>query len=57
MLGSALNKEECLEYEMHHLVKSVLLQDPKLSQLLHAQIDARYDEKLLQSLLEGAMSP
>lgn len=55
-LSSAINREECLKYEMHHLVKCSLLQDSELSHLLDAGTETRYNDKLLQSLLKEATS-
>lgn len=57
LLGSAINREECLKHEMHHLVKRALLQDSELSRLLNTSTETRYNEKLLQTLLHEAASP
>ena len=51
-----MNQEACMQYDIHHLVKSSLLNDSELSHLLDAQKETRYDETLLQSLLDEMSS-
>ena len=56
LLGNAMNREECLNQDMHHLVKGSLLQGSELSHLLNSGKELRYDEALLQSLLDELAS-
>jgi hypothetical protein len=53
---NAMNQEACMQHDIHHLVKSSLLKDSELSHLLDAQSGTRYDETLLQSLLDKVPS-